>query len=56
MIKEKVLGIVRHVLTYGGGFLTAQGVASQGELETIIAGVIAIVGAVWSWLSKEKKA
>ena len=53
MSKEKLLGIVRHVLTFGGGFLMAEGLVDEAILNVIVTGVIALVGAVWSWKVKD---
>ena len=52
MSKEKVLGIVRHVLTFGGGFVVAQGWAGGAEMEAIVAGLLAAAGVIWSVLDK----
>lgn len=52
MTKDRVLGIVRHVLTFGGGLLVAQGWADDATVQTIVAGVIALVGTVWSVVDK----
>ena len=55
MNKEQVLGIVRHVLTFAGGFIVAKGWIDQGVLPEVIGAVITIVGAVWSAFAPEKK-
>jgi len=43
-----VLGLVRHLLTIGGGFFINQGVMDKSELETAIAAVITLIGVIWS--------
>lgn len=55
-MKPFVLGILRHVLTYGGGLLMAKGWGDSGDWETIIGAIIAIVGAVWSMWDKHQAA
>ena len=55
MNKETVLGIVRHVLTFGGGFLVTKGVADAGEVTELVGAVAAVIGVVWSILSKRSK-
>lgn len=55
MNKDQVLGIVRHVLTFAGGFIVAKGWLSEGAVPEVIGAVITIVGAVWSALAPEKK-
>ena len=53
MNKEMVLGIIRHLLTAFGGAFAANGAATATDVETIIGGVVALVGVVWSVLSKK---
>jgi len=52
MTKEKILGLVRHILTFGGGFAMAKGVVDEATLNVIITGVVALGGTIWSWQSK----
>ena len=47
-------GIVRHLLTAGGGALVTKGIVSQGDLEMVIGAIIAIAGVIWSALAKKK--
>ena len=51
---DKILGIIRHVLTLGGGIIIAQGLAEESLVTEIIGGLIAAIGGVWSILSKKK--
>lgn len=53
MSKTKVLGIVRHVLTFAGGFAVAQGYADEATVQQVVAGLAALVGVVWSVLDKD---
>jgi hypothetical protein len=46
------LGIIRHVLTFGGGLIVAKGWADNGTVETIVGAVVTLVGAVWSIIQK----
>jgi len=55
MNKDTVLGIVRHVLTFGGGFLVTKGVADAGEVTELVGALAAVIGVVWSILSKRSK-
>jgi hypothetical protein len=55
-MKETILGVVRHILTAGGGFLTANGLATADEVNLIVGGLIAAFGLVWSILQKRKLA
>ena len=45
-------GLTRHLLTFGGGFLVTNGTISDGELQAVIGGVIAIGGVLWSIFAK----
>jgi hypothetical protein len=55
MNKESILGIVRHILTFGGGFMTQNGMATQDDITTGVSAVVTLVGVIWSILSKKKK-
>lgn len=55
MTKEMILGVLRHLLTAGGGILSANGVASSGEVETGVGAVIALIGLGLSIWDKRKK-
>lgn len=54
MNKDQIIGIVRHVLTFGGGFLVAKGVTDAASLNEIIGGLITVIGGIWSILAKKK--
>lgn len=48
MSKDTVLALIRHVLTFGGGFAVAQGWLGAAELEIAVGAVITLAGVVWS--------
>ena len=54
MNKEQVLGVVRHVLTFGGGFVVAKGWIDESMLPELIGAIVTVVGAVWSIVAKNK--
>lgn len=54
MNKDTILGIVRHILTIGGGLLVQRGNIDPSQAETLIGAIIAVVGVTWSILSKRK--
>jgi hypothetical protein len=54
MNKEQTLGIVRHVLTFGGGLLIARGYGDPQLVTELVGGLVSIVGAFWSIKSKRK--
>ncbi len=53
MSKEKVLGIVRHVLTFAAGLLVVKGYIDDQVSQELIGAVVGLVGTVWSVLSKK---
>lgn len=52
MNQEKVLGIVRHVLTIAAGYFIGKGVLPQESANEIIGGVLALIGVIWSIKAK----
>jgi len=53
MNKDKILGILRHVLTFGGGILVTKGIFDEAIASEIIGSVLTLVGAVWSVVDKK---
>lgn len=53
MNKDKILGVVRHILTMGAGYLMAKGIVDEGSAQEIIAGVMALIGVLWSVADKK---
>ena len=56
LTQEQVLGIVRHILTFGGGILVTKGLLDEGMVAEISGAVITLIGAVWSIIEKSKAA
>jgi hypothetical protein len=57
MNKDMLLGFIRHLLTFGGGFLATKGVASTSNIELGIGAIVTLIGVVWSiWDKKEPTA
>lgn len=50
-----VLGVLRHILTFGGGFLVTKGIADEGTVQEIVGATITIIGFLWSIFAPEKK-
>ena len=46
-MKDTILSIIRHTLTFGGGFLVAKGLLSDSTIATAIPAVVTAIGAVW---------
>lgn len=53
MNKEKVLGIVRHTLTFIGGLLIMKGLVDETMVNEIIGGIITLAGTIWSIVDKK---
>lgn len=52
--KEQLLGILRHTITFVGGFFVAKGLIDETILSEVIGGTIALAGAIWSIIDKNK--
>ena len=50
-----VLGIVRHILTFGGGFLVTKGLADEGTVQEVVGALVTVIGFLWSVFAPEKK-
>jgi len=54
MAMDAILGIVRHVLTIGAGYLVGQGMLDDSQAQTMVGAFIGLVGVAWSVWSKRK--
>jgi len=54
MKKEKILGIVRHILTFGGGLIVSKGWIDESLYTELVGGLLTLVGGIWSVLDKNK--
>lgn len=52
MSKERVLGVIRHTLTFVGGLLVMNGFMDEGMSSELIGGLMTLVGAIWSVVEK----
>ncbi len=53
MNKEKILGIVRHTLTFVGGALVMKGLVDEYVLTEIVGGFMTLIGTIWSIFEKK---
>ena len=53
MKKEQILGLVRHILTFGGGYVIAKGLISESNLNEILGSVMGLIGSIWSVQQKK---
>lgn len=56
MSKEAILGVVRHILTFGGGLLVSRGTISEPTMLEGVGAIITLAGIVWSIRQKKKLA
>jgi hypothetical protein len=56
MDKAMIGGLVRHLMTAGGGFLVAKGYVDASMWAEIVGAVVAIVGVAWSLFNKKMMA
>ena len=52
---DKTLGLVRHILTFVGGYLVTSGYLTESALNTGIGALVTLIGVVWSVIDKNKK-
>jgi hypothetical protein len=50
--KEEILGLIRHVLTFGGGYAVSSGLLDLTSLETVVGALVTVIGIGWSVLEK----
>ena len=53
-MKDQVLGLIRHALTFVGGVIVAKGLVDEVLFQEILGGVMTLVGAIWSVAYKKK--
>jgi len=49
---EQISSILRHILTFGGGFIVAKGWISAEALPGIVGAIITVGGAIWALFNK----
>lgn len=52
MTKEQFLGILRHALTTIGGILVTKGYVDESAILELSGAIVALVGVIWSVVSK----
>lgn len=53
-MSEEMQGLIRHMLTFGGGILVSMGYMDNGTAVQLVGAVSTIIGIVWSYLDKKK--
>lgn len=52
---ETTLGLIRHLLTFGGGFLVAKGYLDEASVSELVGALTTVIGVVWSGIAKSDK-
>ena len=53
-MKEQVLGLIRHALTFIGGIIVTKGLIDESLFQEVLGGLMTVIGGVWSIWSKKK--
>ena len=53
MNKDQILGLVRHLLTFVGGFLITKGIIDETTSVEAIGAITTLIGTIWSVLSNK---
>lgn len=53
MNMEAILGVIRHILTFGGGILVSKGSIDQTMMLEGVGAIITLIGIVWSIRQKK---
>ena len=53
MKREQILGIVRHSLTFVGGFLVMKGITDDTMVNEIVGATMTVIGGIWSIIDKK---
>jgi len=51
--KDQIFGIIRHTLTFVGGFLVMKGLVDETMVTEIVGGVMTLAGTIWSIFGKK---
>ncbi len=54
-MEEKINSLLRHILTFGGGFLVTYGWIQESDLPGVVGAMLTIGGIVWAQFNKTKK-
>jgi hypothetical protein len=55
-MKETILSILRHALTFGGALIAANNNISAGAAEAVTGALVALVGVTWGAVDEYKAA
>jgi hypothetical protein len=49
---NQISSVLRHILTFGGGFIVAKGWLSEGVMLELVGAFLSVGGAVWGMFNK----
>lgn|GEM_PF-1164345 len=55
MNKLAIIGLARHLLTFGGGYLVSKGIIDEGSIQEVVGSIITVGGLILSIFAPEKK-
>ncbi len=55
MNQAAILGFIRHVLTFGGGYFVQKGLVTGDEVSTAVSAGVTLAGVIWSVLEKRSR-
>ena len=50
---EMLLGLIRHLLTFGGGWMVAKGFFDEATMNELVGAAMTVIGAIWSVVQKK---
>lgn len=50
---EQIGGVVRHVLTFAGGWLVTKGYVDEQTMQSAVGAVVTLIGLGWSYFVKK---
>jgi len=53
IMNDKIAGLIRHGLTFIGGYLVTDGIIDESTLTEVVGAIITLIGFVWSWIDKK---
>jgi hypothetical protein len=54
-MKDSILSLIRHALTFAGGFIAAKYGVDGASIESIISGLVAVAAATWGVIEKAQR-
>lgn len=52
----KISGLLRHILTFGGGMVVAEGYIDETTMLEVVGAIMTLAGIAWSYMAPEKSA